>query len=316
MGVKIVSREYGNPYTVGKTTFPKSNILDWNSNIIEIDVSVHNDYTIESLLSFSRANHLLNTSNVDWKSQGFYNGLAITIEYDIYISGLFTLTSTLNRTIVDIQGNEFEYSGGDITPLHMTNMPGERSVDNGSGTYVPFEYKNVKVYADVQPKELLFEFGFLTNNNYASANLASFVDGTIRNYKVEGVNSIALAGTASMIIEGRQSGMAIENPILRYVSKVGHVYKYKVEFDVQNNSLFDSDLSSIENNIFPDVLLNDDCLTDNFKAKFLPLAGDPNVSITNDMLLTKILGNTGFQGESFNGGIDPYTIIDVAYTDL
>lgn len=318
MGVKVLGATYTNPYTAGTTSFLKGNTLEWLHVVIEMDVSVKNVYTQSSSLSLVSDNILINLDDTDWKSQGFKVGDTITIHYEIVTVGVATFVVNENRVILDLQGNKLVYDSANVTNPFLTTIPGQTSVDDGtsSNTYVTLFIEKVTVSVNRQPQALSFEYGLIPNLSFASENLSSFVDGTKRLYEVSGIEAMTPGSTQSLTVLGKQSGLAIENELIRYVSVNDNVYKFKIEFDILINSLFDSDLNGIENNVFPDVLLNSESLTDNFKAIWMPENGNPNIFIENDMQLTKQLGNVGWKDESFNGGIDNFTVDSITYEDL
>ncbi|AHK11388.1 hypothetical protein F132_42 [Flavobacterium sp. phage 1/32] len=91
--------------------------------------------------------------------------------------------------------------------------------------------------------------------------------------------------------------------------------KYEIEVDFMLSSFWE-EIVDLENLDPPNTVFNANSLTDSIKLLFYPEWNNPNVSISNNMIETERLGNTGWFNENYNGLPNDFQVKEISYTDL
>lgn len=208
MGVKVIKREYYNQF------FPNTEKTDWL--IGNVGDQQRLELTIESQVIFTatqgetvQIDSLNNTFTLNngkkWRDYGFDIGDSITFSWlimdDLDNDGTWiSYPQTANYTIQNLYDSiletqeDFDYGEWEIMPTDRGNI----------------KIKDVKFIADKEPEGIKFKYGHLTNDNFNSGNLISFIDGTQTIFSYAGLQNLPNNGIGNMNPDGMQSGMAIE----------------------------------------------------------------------------------------------------------
>lgn len=327
MGAIVTGRDYTNQYRPEIVDWLLGNTGDWQRLSITCRFGVEATISNSSGVGLLVGNIVKREDGKNWSDFGFdlgdtiYMTIPIEGEYTDSSGSTNTLTGNISwngRTITLLQGDEMTLSGSDITapiPLPIWDLDTTGSFDR-----IPFQSGKIKtaktaiIYADKKPQGIELVYGHLENADADSANLNSFIDGTLT--RAIALNTHTLTGYQLMELVDLQSGMAIEEAVWVYWGKIGtHFYQYNINITFMLASFFE-DLSNFENNEAPSEVFDSASLTDNFILTGYPEWNNPNTKIKSDTKKTKRLGNTGWFDENFNGLDNDFTIISVEYFDV
>lgn len=312
MGVKITSRKYNNQfYTPSQDTdWLLGNVGDWQRLEVEIEVKIEFLATTQESvgLSITEKTFVLNNGK-RWSDYGFDIGDTVSFTYkrDIIDGNGDTVTSSHSATlnVVNLYDDTLEHDST-FTAEHIQSvsiMPTDRGNE---------KFYDVKFFSIKESEGLKFRYTHLSNEDYESEAMQSFIDGTVTEFSYAGINS--LTSKQDMNPDGLQSGMSIKNATVEKLSYANGVGNYRITCDFMISSFFE-DVSNFENRIAPSVLFNAGSLTDNFEIEVFPEWNNPNTSIKNDLNHTERLGNTGWFDENFNGLDNNFKLEYVKYTD-
>lgn len=103
--------------------------------------------------------------------------------------------------------------------------------------------------------------------------------------------------------------------VLNTIENTSYKKKYEVEIDFMLSSFFE-EITDLDTKNMPDVVFNENSLTDAIKVTFLPEWNNPNIKIENDMAETEKLGNTGWFNENYNGLENNFKVDSIEYFDM
>ena len=310
MGVKIINRSYKSQYRAAAqdTDWLLGNVGDWIRLNLEIEVAVEMIGSVSNSVMINNEENTISLNNgASWSSYGFDIGDTVTMTYDemedANNDGTYVTTPvSLSIVISNLYGNVLEYISNYTFP--QTMLPSDRG---------NLKWENLKFTTNSEPEGIKFKYTLLSNENYQSQVLSSFIDSSITEFSYAGVNSLVIgASPTAMNSNGMQSGMAIDNCSIEKTAVSGHKYSYIITCDFMLSSIFE-DISNLEDIIAPSVLFNAGSLTDNFLVEMFPKWNNPNVSIKNDLLHTARLGNTGWFNENYNGLDNDFTLDNIVY---
>lgn len=308
MGVTVTGRNYDNQYRPEVVDWLLGNTGDWQELTIVCRFGVEKKFTTSSPLQID-GNDFITTDAKPWASFGFDIGDSVVYSFDYtkydsngnVLSG-YPINFTGTRNITFIGGDTITVDGASLGNETMPSNTGRE------------EFSNVIVYSDKRPEGAIINYGHLTNTDSDSANLSSFIDGTLTKFGAIGLDT--LTGWQNMIMLGNQSGMSVNEANWVYWGKIGtHYYQYAFNIEFMISSFFES-LSNFELKQAPSQVFDASSLTDNFEIIGFPEWNNPNTSIKSDKQRTKRLGNTGWFDENFNGLTDNFSISGLSYTDV
>lgn len=311
MGVKIISRKYNNQfYSSGNfTDWLIGNVGDWQRLELTFEAFVDYKASPAESISVNEVDKTLQLNNGKaWNFYGFDIGDVCTFDYilieDADNDGTFTETPySASFTILNLYGNIIEYSG--TLDFHDFNII---PTDRGN-----IKITNVKIETDKAPQGMKFRYSHITNDNYQSKTLSSFIDGTVTEFSYAGLNLLGTGQSGFLNPDGLQSGMAIDTCTVEKVA--GTVPTFKINCDFMFASIFE-DISNLETKTAPSILYNAGSLTDNFEIVVYPEWNNPNTVISNDLEHTARLGNTGWFNENFNGLDNNFVLESIKYRDI
>ncbi|MDB0602174.1 hypothetical protein PL373_13650 [Tenacibaculum maritimum] len=314
MGVKVINRAYRNQFypTSQETDWLLGNVGDWQQLRVTFEVTIDFKASTQETVSIDVPEKTIKLNNgKTWSFYGFDIGDVVKFTYKRDVldgNGNTDTTSYIaNLTITNLYGDTMEHDTL-FTVDHLQSI-GVIPTDRGNE-----KIYNVKFESTKEPEGLKFRYSHLTNDNYQSDNLNSFIDGSVAEFSFAGLNNLITNVPIEMNPDGIQSGMAIDKCwVIKHVPNSG-VYSYTVVCNFMIASFFEQ-VSNLEEMIAPSILFNAGSLTDNFELVVYPEWNNPNTVIRNNLDHTERLGNTGWFNENFNGLDNNFTIDSIAYYD-
>lgn len=317
MAVKIVKRTYNEIYTDGETDWLLGNVGEWQTLKLELEAAIEMFPTTTKPIEINRQrNAFILTSGENWGDFGFDPGMWMVVKYrhETDVDGTtFSGNTTNNIFITNISGSVMEVANNLSLGLGNASF---RGVDSLPTTFGDTRVFDVQFYVDQPPEGCRVKYVHLTNENYDTKNLASFIDGTLAEF----VRPDLRASTGNFVpMEpvGEQSGMSIRKMEVKNLGKksgTNNVYKFEIVIQFMISSFFE-DITNFENLEIPSWLAGDGSLTDNFKIEFYPEWNNPNTMIQNELDWTLRKGNTGWFNENFNELNNDFEIESVQYFD-
>lgn len=310
MAVRIVNRLYNEIFTDGQTDWLLGNVGDWQKLTISAETAI--DYFAQTS-SPVEIDYLNNTFTIingqTWGDFGFDNGMLVVFKYKI------SQDTNDDGEFDTIQNFQDQYN---ITNIYGNVMQVAQQINAGGFDIVPSNFgakkiTDVKFYVDKAPEGCRLKYSHITNDEFQTKNLTSFIDGSITEFALPNIGSGGL-----MEAIGIQSGMSIRGvDVISNGKKVGtdNVYQYDIEIQYMISSLFE-DTATFETMEQPSFLVGDGSLTDNFILEFYPEWNNPNVIIQNQLEQTERLGNTGWFQENFNQLPNDFKIDSIEYFDI
>ena len=220
MGVKVIERKYKNQFypSTQSTDWLLGNVGDWQRLEVMFEVTTEFKGTQTETISIdSESNYFKLNNGKKWSEYGFDIGDVCNLTWilmeDYDNNGTFTETPfQFNFTILNIHGDTLESS----TPIPLTQF-NTVPTDRGNVKVV-----NVKLSTDKEPEGLKFRYSHISNEQYQTNNLASFIDGTVTEFSFSGLKELSPGFYETMNPDGLQSGMSIENcKIQKFASNTG-----------------------------------------------------------------------------------------------
>lgn len=302
MGVKILNNLHDNSFRSEQVDWLIGNTGDWQKKTIDISTSVEFIGDTTNKVSFEEIGKIKLLNGRTWASYGFKGPTTVT--WDRIINGVF---SSIGLNVVSIYGDIMETtqtSWGNPPPV----VPG--SGGGGNGTAI---YSYTRLWSDVRIEGIEIDYQHLSNDDFDSTNLISFIDGTKTIWNAKGLNVLGIGGSVPMEKIGNQSGMSIRGMNVSYNGKFNdNEYRYTVEIEYMISSFFDT-VENIELGVFPSETFDANSLTDNVFIKGFPIWNNPNVRIESIISETKQLGNTGWFDENFNGLDNDFEVTKIEY---
>lgn len=316
MGVKITNRSYKNQFYPAsqKTNWLLGNVGDWQRLEIDFEVLINFKASQQESVNIDVDNQIISLNNgKKWSDYGFDIGDTVEFTYKRDVTdgngNTNTTSHVANILIQNLYDDVMEHDTL-FTAQHILSI-GTIPTDRGSEKFYNVEFKVKK-----ECEGLKFRYSHLTNEDYQSDNLASFIDGSITEFSFAGINNLTTNVDTLMNPDGIQSGMAIDEAFIRRISYNAStgVGTYRIACHFMLASFFEQ-ISNLETLTPPSILFNAGSLTDNFEVVMFPEWNNPNTSISNDLDHTERLGNTGWFNENFNGLDNNFEIESILYYD-
>lgn len=309
MAVKIIDRIYNEIYTDGTTDWLLGNVGAWQKLKLSIEVSTEHIGTSQSPIAIDYIKNSFQLNDgTKWGEKGFDNGMVVVLKYKL------SEDTNGDGNFDSVQNVQALYN---ITNVYGSTMEVSQPINGNDFDSIPINFgskkvSDVKFYVDQVPEGCRVNYGHLTNEDFQSKTLESFIDQSVSEFVLPDVS-------VSEFMEGVgiQSGMSIRQIHVTNNGKKSqsdNVYLFDIEIDFMISSFFE-DISNFENNEIPSFLVGDGSLTDNFIIKFYPEWNNPNVFLVNDLTTTERLGNTGWFNENFNELQNDFKIESIEYFD-
>ena len=309
MGVRITDREYANGYKPELVNWLLGNTGDWLRGTFELEFSVLKEFGLGNMLLIDGFDFVL-TDGTQWGDYGFKEGDAITFQFRARTYGtdgslISETVTTYNRNVLSIVADRMKYNGAQIQDVYTDTYP------YISGTV---KYEKVIIYSDTKPEGVEVYYGHTTNEDYDSGNINSFIDGTLGKMENQNTGTMPALTPEAMTPSGFQSGMSVHSANIQFINSINGVHVYEVEVEFMISSFMET-LENFETLTPPSQVIDTNSVTDNMQVVGFPVWNNPNVRMANNLQDTKILGNTGWFNENFNGKPDNLELKSVEYFD-
>lgn len=212
MAVKILQRTYNEIFTDGQTDWLLGNVGEWQKVLTTVEVGIDFIGSQQKPLTVDTINNaFILASGGSWGALGFDTGMTATFQYkleeDNDTDGVFEIVTSFqkNYTITNVYGStleveeEIETSGFETIP---TNFGTKR-------------VSEVFMYVDQDPEGCRLGFTHLTNDNFQSSELKSFIDNSTTEFIFPQLNNLATGSFVELEPIGLQSGMSVKRARVR-----------------------------------------------------------------------------------------------------
>ena len=321
MGVEINKREYTSPYRPidANVNWLIGNTGDWQKLTIDASFGVFIEFDTLNSLFIDEPDVLTLTNGKSWNEYGFAEGDDIVLQW-IHrdISNPSSPVDNFNR--VPYPGDQMFIGKIEDNKAFIVQPNGQPIGGIGAWSQIlpvnsgEFNIVDVVIYTLKKPQGIKLTYGHLENSNSQSANLSSFIDGTLTEFLAENTDTLAIGATTQMQPLGNQSGMSIAFVNLKYLgaSFFGIKHNYEIEIVYMLSSFFE-DVTNFEDRVAPQQVFDAAAITDNFLIQGFPVYNNPNITIQNFLENTDKLGNTGWFDENYNGFENDFTLTSVTY---
>lgn len=294
MAISIVNKKYSTRVHPTGTTFLLANMGQGVRE--EIDIVVDFNFTSDaSNQALIVATNKIQVLYGTWGTRGFVIGDVLQFTGTVsdgtntYAFGATTYTITdISGSIMTLSANPFpSWSPSQIMPsISSTSI----TITNTSRT---------------EPETIEFFHNWIPNT--ASGGDASLFDGEVNRHRVDGVDAMAVTDTATFISMGNQSG-GTEMAYLERLADVGSLVSYRITIDSYSPLGFeDADFNE------PSWFEASASLKPYYRIQALPQENNPNSSLA--LTYSDYLGNVGWFNESYNQGVNEFSIESVSITD-
>jgi hypothetical protein len=298
----ITSRLYTNLFRPESTSYLTGNAGD----IIECEIQY--EVSIDSLSSYSNTNTVSGGDRIEravgsWFDDGYAVGQSINISWDTIPTTGPTVTTaytadikTLTPTIMIVE-NVLDFPAATPTFLATGVFPSQTST---------YQFTGYSIFSTSPVEGIEFDYGLVTNTQTSSGTVSSLIDGSTTSFINNGLDATVLTPTA-LIPRGERSGASILSATIQGRGVVTSVQKFQINLKYILTPLWES-ITDVQTPTLPSFYDDKECVADSFKIKMLPQSGNPNISVSTSSSEVKLLGNTGFFEENYNGNINSYSI--------
>lgn len=264
---------------------------------IDGEVKLYNFYQSGSGVSnkFTIAGNSLTRESGDWGDYGFVPGMTVTMTYTNYWN-----PPPLNPAVIV---KVIDYINGGIMYFTTNFTPAQ----NGSIFPTTNHFSGMSCEVDQQPEAVEFLFN-LNKNGTNSIN--SVIDQEVNKFVYSSVNTMSILDVESMVQQNFKSGGIIKDVTIKREADGGFfaVQKnYTINFKFLQWGLIQDGFE------IPSYYNATNNLTTYIQTKTFALNGNPNGVQEAENGLQ--LANTGFFDENFNGGVNPYSLQSIDFTD-
>lgn len=231
MGVKVLSRKYKNQFhsTSEETDWLLGNVGDWQRLELEVEAKVEFFASTSETVSIdSTANTFKLNNGKKWSDYGFDIGDEVTLKW--------TITDDLdNNGTWLVYPQTFVFT---IQNMYNDIIESQQDFDYGQWTIFPTDrgniiIKDVRFSVEKEMEGLRFGYSHITNSNFQSPNLKSFIDQTKTEFTFAGLNNAPVGVPQLMNPENFQSGMAIKQVYVEKIDAGGN--SFNAEYVLQPN---------------------------------------------------------------------------------
>ena len=276
--------------------FLSANVGDWVTaeakfmHYVNFDNSVITSGLIIHAVSSTYWVELLDGS--DWSDYGFADGKSVSFDnHDITAGTVVTVASTIDY----LDGNLMF-----LTAYPSTLGTGQFPMNNASGVLD----KYFEISQTSAPEKLEFDFN-LTNT--VSPSLNSVIDGNVNRFKLDGINTMAVTNTLSMLQINSKSGGLIEDVELTLDYVNGGHRKYTVSYKFLNWAFIQGGDNA------PTWFDGIDTVAPINRVRVYSELNNPNLVM--EAISSNTNANCGGFNENYNTGIEHYTLDDITFTN-
>lgn len=298
MPINITARNYSTRNYSGGNSFLLANsgqiVTEKTTLVIDFNVLV----TASNQIQFVAENSIRLLSGASWFDFGVVVGDTLTLagfrgvgySPPTAISGGYVVASIVGDTLTFTTN----VSGGALTGTVFPQTVGS-------------ENNFLTITSNRTAPEAVDIYHNLIDNG-ANNGLGSIIDGEVNRFVGVGVNAMAVNDTINLSQIGNKSGGTYTLATLKRIADVSGSRCFELTFSYAMPKITDSDFDT------PSVLLGNLSLKPFIRFQALPEENNPN----SNLLITDsvYLGNVGWYNESYNQGLNPYTIASVVYQDL
>ena len=298
----ITSRKYSNLFRVEDTDYLTGNVGDVIDVEIQYEVSIDTISTYGNTFNVSGGDTVTRTVG-SWFDEGFAVGQSINLSWittpsvgapttTAYTADIVTITPT-----VMIVTNVLDFPAATPTFLATGVFPSQ------TATYT---FSGYSVFSSSPIEGIEFEYGLVTNTQTSSGTTSSLIDGSTTAFVNNSVDATVLT-PVTLTPQGERSGASILSATIQGRGVVTNIQSFQINLKYLISPLWES-ITDVQNKSLPSFYKDTECVADSFKIKMLPQAGNPNISVSTSSSEVKLLGNTGFFEENYNGNVNNYSI--------
>lgn len=300
MQVQLINRKYTTPnYPSGTNTWLLANtgqlIAEEFELIFDFDFTTSPQQQVRFLSPYS-----FQLLSGEWGDLGFTIGATCTITGTItdIVGGGTRDYNGFTFTITDIIGDTIIVD----TELYPSSLGFTGNISPNSGAGNDALFFNVSTVA---PETIEIYHNIVPNGSGFSPN--SIIDNEVNRFKIEGVAALSVSAFATVQQLGNKSGGSYASQMFQRISDVGTKRAYKVTFTYFTPTNFeDADFEK------PSYLEANQSLKPVYRILAYPEDNNPNSVLTYEYSANE--GNIGWYNESYNQGINDFTIDSVVIT--
>ncbi len=280
----VINRQYKDHF--GRAingNMPIANQGDGAYYILDYEVYFGGNLSYNLSFSTSNGSPIITLNGANWSDFGISSG--DTIEFESINNATNDAPLTNSYTVNLVNGNQMTL----LTAWSSSQM------------YVSGEF-----YVEKSPESVKSSINLIPNTQ--NSGLASFIDNSVVSLVNDDISGMAINGVLPLNIEGDLSGSAIlQSTIERLADRKGGKAKaYRLEIQYINWLYLSR---------FAPMFFSNECTTPFVLTSFLPLWNNPAVALSSSFKLEND-GNSGFRDENFNGNVDNFKVISMAWQDV
>jgi hypothetical protein len=300
MPINITARNYSTRNYSGGNTFLLSNagqlVTEKTTFIVDFGLVTSSANQVQ----FVTENQLRLLNGQTWFDLGVVVGDELTLSgvmglgYSppLAVSGTFTVGAIIGDTITFT--TNVTVSGGSVSGAIFRQTAGA-------------EFNTLNITSNRVAPEAVDIYHNLIDNG-ATSGLNSIIDGEVNRFVAIGVNAMLVNDTVNLLQIGNKSGGTYSSATLKRIADVSGKRVFELTFSYFTPKISDSDFDK------PSFLEGNLSLKPFLQIQALPEENNPNSNLLiRDSLY---LGNVGWYNESYNQGLNPYTVASVIYQDL
>ncbi len=311
MSVTVVDTQYSTRNHPTGNNFPL-----WNTDQIVTDVvDVTCNFNFESTVNeqvLIIANNQIRILGSTWSQKGYVIGDTVLIYGTINNGGATVTFGGLSRTIIGLSGDTMVLNStldvGSTGVLVGQSMPLQAASNSNTAMGI---FNNSR-----SAPETMELFHNLIPNTSTSGT-GSLFDGEVNKFNFEGVSALIVGGTSTGVQQGDKSGGSYISYELERLADVSNpnwsfgsinAVSYRITLNYANALKFeDSDFDK------PSWFENNNSLKPFYRFNARSEQNNPNAVLKGDY--AGQLGNIGWRDESYNQGVNEFTIESVTITD-
>lgn len=301
MSIQITSKNYATRNYSGGNSFYLANSGQLVTETFEFVVNFDFVSTAQNQIFFLSTTQI-QVIGTNWGALGFVTGDSITLTGTID-NGSSTVTySAVAYTITDIDN--------DILTVNSTLDPA--SSGQVVGQFMPFtnganSNSQLTIVNSTRTAPEVVEILHNQIPNSANGGQASLIDGEVNRFRALNVDSMSVSDVQTLVQLGNKSGGTYTTATLTRLADAGGKKKYKYILTYKPIQYVDATFDQ------PSIYSNVNSLKPWVNIKCLPEENNPNSAFT--VTYSSQLGNVGYLNESYNQGVNEFTIDSVTLTD-
>ena len=277
MGLKVLDKIHADDRARSGSPFI-ANVWNTISTQYQLELDLRLDVNTKNSIYLNAATNTLTLTSGSWTDLiGAYNGANIDFKFNT------TPAPAFSTTVVSVNGADMVVTS--VGP----NTTGSKLVGFVQITDTPKD----------------FEFSFNLVKNSVGSGTSSLIDGNDIRFRGEDIDLLSTAGTSTKVLTqlGNKSGGSIFTNVLLTITNdtPGQNLEYTLDLQYKVWSINGQDFFSSE------------ALGEYIELTMEMISGDPSTAVITNHFQA---GNTGFEGENFNGGPSDYTSDAITWEDL